>query len=140
MSKLEQKDKNAGLSDDQVVGASTLKGKKGFERWLLASKYSQAGFAAAWKSEAAFREEVLGAIILIPLALYLGETGVEKALMIGSLLLVLLVELLNSAVESVVDRVGEEFHELSGQAKDMGSAAVLLALLIAVITWVLLLL
>lgn len=140
MSNLEQKEVNTGLSGDQVVDASSLKGKKGFDRWLLASKYSVAGFSAAWKSEAAFREEVVAAGILIPLALFLGETGVEKVLMIGSLLLVLLVELLNSAVESVVDRVGEEFHQLSGQAKDMGSAAVLMALLLAGVTWVLLLL
>ena len=90
---------------------------------------------AAYRHEEAFRQELLLSIILIPLALLLGETGVEKALLVGSVMLLLLVEILNSALEAVVDRFGEELHELSGRAKDMGSAAVLLAIVNLVVTW-----
>ena len=90
---------------------------------------------AAYRHEEAFRQELLLSIILIPLALLLGETGVEKALLVGSVMLLLLVEILNSALEAVVDRFGEELHELSGRAKDMGSAAVFLAIVNLVVTW-----
>ncbi|VAW97849.1 Diacylglycerol kinase [hydrothermal vent metagenome] len=93
------------------------------------------GLIAAYKNEAAFRQELWLTIILAPVAIYLGHTGVERALLLGSLFLVLIVELLNSAIEAVVDRIGSEHHELSGRAKDIGSAAVMLALLNLTIIW-----
>ncbi|PLY03249.1 MAG: diacylglycerol kinase [Desulfuromonas sp.] len=113
---------------------------KGLRRLLLATTYSYAGLRAAWKHEAAFRQEVLAFCVAAPLGFWLGQSGVEKALLIGSLLLVLIVEMLNSAMESVVDRHGPEFHELAGRAKDMGSAAVLIALVNAAVIWALVLL
>ncbi|AKH21287.1 diacylglycerol kinase [Sedimenticola thiotaurini] len=111
----------------------------GIRRIINAGGYSLAGFAACWRHEAAFRQELAGLILLLPLALYLGQTGVERALLVGSLLLVPLAELFNSAIEAVVDRFGGEQHELSGRAKDIGSAAVFLAIVIAIITWLLVL-
>ena len=116
------------------------KPKQGLARIVAATNYSWAGLKACFKSEAAFREELYACVFLIPLALWLGDSGVEQALMIGSLLLVLVIELCNSAVEAVVDRVGEEYHELSGRAKDIGSAAVFVALCNVVIVWLLVLL
>nr|WP_237668181.1 MULTISPECIES: diacylglycerol kinase [unclassified Vibrio] len=100
-----------------------------------ATKYSYQGIKAAFKNEAAFREEVLLSVIMIPTALLLDVTGVERVLLIGTVLLVMVVELLNSAVEAVVDRIGSEHHELAGRAKDMGSAAVLITMLITGYTW-----
>ena len=114
--------------------------KKGIARVIAAGGYSWAGLKACFKSEAAFREELYVCIALIPLALWLGDTGVEQALMIGSLLLVLIIELCNTAVEAVVDRVGDDYHELSGKAKDIGSAAVFVSLCNVVIVWLLVLL
>ena len=111
----------------------------GIRRIINAGGYSMAGLRACWRHEAAFRQELLGLLLLLPLALYLGQTGVERALLIGSLLLVPLVELLNSALEAVVDRFGDERHELSGRAKDIGSAAVFLAILMAIVIWLLIL-
>jgi len=108
---------------------------KGLKRILMAAMYSWQGIKSAFKNEEAFRQESLLALILMPLALWLGETRVEIALMIASVFLVLIVEVLNSAIEAIVDRVGSDFHELSGRAKDMGSAAVLLALLNVVFVW-----
>ncbi len=102
--------------------------------------FSAAGFKATWEHEEAFRQEVLLFAVTTPLAIWLGETTIEKLLLIGSMVLVLLVELLNSAVEAVVDRVGFEHHELSGRAKDIGSAAVMMSLVWAAITWALILL
>ena len=102
--------------------------------------FSAAGFKATWEHEEAFRQEVLLFAVTTPLAIWLGETTIEKLLLIGSMVLVLLVELLNSAVEAVVDRVGFEHHELSGRAKDIGSAAVMMSLVWAAITWSLILL
>lgn len=104
-------------------------------RLLRASQYSLRGLKASWRKEAAFRQEILGLAALLPLALWLGTTGVERALLAGSLLLVPLVEVLNSALEAVVDRIGPEHHELSGQAKDQGSLAVLLAMILVVVIW-----
>ena len=101
--------------------------------------YSFRGFAGAFRNEAAFRQELALVVILAPLGIWLGTTGVERALLVGSLLLVLMVELLNSAVEAVVDRVGLERHALSGLAKDIGSAAVFVALMNVLIVWVLVL-
>jgi diacylglycerol kinase (ATP) len=112
---------------------------KGFKRISKAFLFSLKGFKAVWKHEEAFRQEVLLFIVTTPLALWLGETNIEKILLIGSIILVLLVELINSAIEAIVDRVGLEHHELSGRAKDIGSAAVLLSLVWAGITWVLIL-
>jgi diacylglycerol kinase (ATP) len=95
---------------------------------------------SAWRSEEAFRLEVLGALVLIPLSIWVTDSGVERAVLIGSVFLVLMVELLNSAVEAVVDRVGTEHNELSGKAKDLGSAAVFLSLIFVPMAWVLVLL
>lgn len=109
--------------------------EKGIKRILNACVFSYYGYKATWQHEEAFRQEVLLFIVTTPLALWLGDTAVEKLLLVGSVVLVLLVELLNSAVEAVVDRVGLEHHELSGRAKDIGSAAVNLSLVWAAITW-----
>ncbi len=109
---------------------------KGIRRILNACVFSYYGYKATWQHEEAFRQEVLLFVATTPLALWLGESIVEKLLLVGSIVLVLLVELLNSAVEAVVDRVGLEHHELSGRAKDIGSAAVNLSLVWAAITWV----
>ena len=108
---------------------------KGFKRIYNAFFFSVAGFKAVWEHEEAFRQEIYLLIFATPLALWLGQTAIEKILMIGSLVLVLLVELLNSAVEAVVDRVGLEHHELSGRAKDIGSSAVMLSLFWSAVTW-----
>lgn len=113
---------------------------KGLSRLIKAVGYSRQGIVAAWQNEEAFRQEALLAVILIPLAIFLGETGIEKAIMVASVILVLIVEILNSALEAVVDRFGGEHHELSGRAKDMGSAAVSFALVNVVVVWLLVLL
>ena len=110
-------------------------GATGITRIINAAGYSWLGFKAAYKHEAAFRQELWLAIILIPVAVYFGETLMDKAILISSVLFVLVVELLNSAIESVVDRIGDEPHELSGRAKDMGSSAVFLAITITIIIW-----
>lgn len=112
-----------------------FKGKQGLVRLFNALGYSRDGLCAAWKNEAAFREETLLAIVAIPLAVFLGETGVDRALMIGSILLILIVEILNSGLEAVVDKASPEKHELAKRAKDMGSAAVLLSLVNAATVW-----
>ncbi len=120
--------------------ASPFKGKTGLRRVLNAAAYSWAGLAAAFRHENAFRQEVFLALLLIPLALVLGETGMARALMIGAVLLVLIVELLNSAIEAAVDRISLEHHLLIKRAKDMGSAAVMIALVNLAAVWALLLL
>lgn len=119
---------------------SPFKGKTGLRRILNATAYSWAGLRAAFRHEDAFRQEVFLLIPLVPLALYLGSTAIERALMIGALLLVLIVELLNSAVEAAVDRISLEHHELIKRAKDMGSAAVMIALVNVAVVWALILL
>lgn len=119
---------------------SPFKGKTGLRRLLNAFGYSVEGFKAAFKHEDAFRQEVFFAIVLVPLALYLGENATEKALMIASVLFVLIVELLNSAIEAAVDHTSTEKHALAKRAKDIGSAAVFLALAIVGIVWGLILL
>lgn len=111
----------------------------GMRRIINAWGYSLAGFRSCFRHEAAFRQELALLIPLLPLALYLGETGVERALLILSALLIPLAELFNSAIETVVDRFGGSQHELSGRAKDIGSAAVFLTILITLITWLLVL-
>lgn len=118
---------------------SPFKGKTGLRRLLNAMGYSWAGLRAAYKHESAFRQEFWLGLILVPLGFYLGDTAIERVLMVGSLLLVLIVELLNSAIEASVDRISLEHHLLIKRAKDMGSAAVLLSLLNVVMTWALLL-
>ncbi|PSJ47345.1 diacylglycerol kinase [Zobellella endophytica] len=115
-------------------------GKTGLTRIISAGGYSLQGLKSAYHNEAAFRQECWLAGVLLPLAIWWEVGLVARLLLIGSLLLVLVVELLNSAVEAVVDRIGPEHHELAGRAKDMGSAAVLLTLLLAVLTWGLVLL
>jgi len=107
----------------------------GIGRLLAALRNSWQGLKSAWRLEAAFRQEMLLVVILLPFALILSLTPIERVLLIASLLLVLIVELLNSAVEAVVDRVSLDYHELSGRAKDIGSAAVLLTLLLLACTW-----
>jgi len=107
---------------------------------LNATHYSLAGLAAAAKHEDAFRQELILVVLLTPLALWLGDTGVERALLIGALILVLIVELLNSAVEATVDRISFENHRLSKRAKDLGSAAVMLSLVSAGVVWLLIIL
>lgn len=114
-------------------------GNTGVVRIIRAAVYSWQGFKAAYKHEEAFRQELLLAVVLIPLGLVLGQGGMEKALLTSSVLLLLLVEVLNSAIEAVVDRFGGEQHKLSGRAKDMGSAAVFLAIVMLALTWVLIL-
>lgn len=111
----------------------------GSARLWLATLNSLRGLKHCYHSEAAFRQEVWAACVLIPLALWLGRTGVERVLLVGSVLFVMIVELLNTGIEVVVDRISHERHHLSGFAKDLGSSAVLLALLLAVITWALVL-
>jgi diacylglycerol kinase (ATP) len=123
------------LAGEKSVSAAEFKGKKGFVRLWNALGYSRDGIAAAWKNEAAFREEVLLAAIAIPLAFYLGKTGVERALLVGSIIFILIVEILNSAVEAVVDKASPEKHDLAKRAKDMGSAAVLFSLINAAVIW-----
>ena len=112
---------------------------KGFKRINNAFFFTIKGFKAVWEHEEAFRQELLLFVVTTPLAIWLGETKIEQILLIGSLLLVLIVELLNSAVEAVVDRVGLENHELSGRAKDIGSASVFLSLTWAAVTWIIIL-
>lgn len=119
---------------------SPYKGKTGLRRLWNATHYSLSGLAAAARHEDAFRVELALALLLAPLALWLGESGVERAMLLGSLLLVLIVELLNSAVEAAVDRISFEDHRLAKRAKDMGSAAVMLSLLTAGAIWLLVLL
>jgi diacylglycerol kinase (ATP) len=110
-------------------------GNTGVRRVVNATFFSLAGLRTAWRSEAAFRQECALAIVLIPLGVWLGGNAVERVLLIGSCLLVLIVELLNTAVEFVVDRVGTDHHELSGRAKDLGSAAVFVSLALVLVTW-----
>jgi len=114
---------------------SPYKGKTGLRRLLNAFGYSMAGFKAAFKNEDAFRQEVMMAVILLPLAFYLGKTGMQTALMIACVLLVMIVELLNSSIEATVDRISLENHQLAKRAKDIGSAAVLLSLVNLVVVW-----
>lgn len=110
-------------------------GNTGIRRIVRATVYSVQGFAHAWRHEAAFRQEVALALVLAPVGFWLGTTPVERTLLIGSAVFVLIVELLNSAVEAAIDRHGDELHELSGRAKDLGSAAVMLSLMLLAALW-----
>lgn len=111
-------------------------GATGFKRVWNATKYSLHGIKAAWQNEAAFRQEVVLLVLFTVLAFWLPVEKVERILLIGSLVIVLIAELLNSAIEAIVDRVGSGFHELSGRAKDIGSAAVFLSLCLAGFVWI----
>lgn len=119
---------------------SPYKGKTGLKRLMNAFGYSLAGLKAAYKNEDAFRQETVMAIVLIPLAFYLGTSAMMRVMMIGSVLLVMIVELLNSSIEAAVDRISLENHQLAARAKDIGSAAVLVSLLNLAVVWGLLLL
>ncbi len=110
-------------------------GNTGIRRIVRAARFSAQGFSHAWRYEAAFRQEIGLTLIMIPLAIWLGRTAYEQLLLIATCFLVLIVELLNSAIEAVVDRVGNEHHELSGRAKDLGSAAVFVSLVLVLATW-----
>lgn len=110
-----------------------------WRRIVDATRYSLAGLAAAFRHEAAFRQELVLAAVFVPLGLVLGADGVERGLLAGSVLLVLVVELLNSAIEAITDRIGSERHELAGRAKDLGSAAVMLSIAMAAAVWLLVL-
>lgn len=127
-------------SEHPLPEESPYKGRTGFRRIWNALHYSLAGLAAAYRHEDAFRQEVYLAIVLIPLALLLPATGIGHALMVGSVLLVLIVELINSAVEAMVDRISLDNHRLAKRAKDIGSAAVLVSLINVAIIWLLVLL
>ncbi|WJD50602.1 diacylglycerol kinase [Enterobacter sp. PGRG2] len=107
----------------------------GFTRIIKAAGYSWKGVRAAWINEAAFRQEAVAVILAIAIACWLDVDAITRVLLIGSVALVMIVEILNSAIEAVVDRIGTDFHELSGRAKDMGSAAVLMSILLALATW-----
>jgi diacylglycerol kinase (ATP) len=128
------------LSSAPVTGpprnAHELKGKRGLRRLVAAFRYSFEGLAAAWRHEDAFRVEVVTAALLLPVAVLLPVGAVERVLLVGTLLLMLIVELVNSAVEAAIDRIGSEIHPLSKRAKDLASAAVLLSLLLAGFVWI----
>ena len=121
------------------MSSEQFKSKPGLARILGACRYSWAGLRAAWQHEAAFRQELACALILLPLALWLGETGLERAVLVASVLAVLVVELLNSGLEALVDLASPDFHPLAGRAKDLGSAAVSLAITNVLIVWALVL-
>ena len=110
-------------------------GVTGIKRIINATGYSMKGLCAAFKHESAFRQETALLIILLPLAILLGQNIVDYSILIGSLFLVIIVELLNSAVEAVVDRIGDEHHKLAGRAKDLGSAAVFVSLVNVMVIW-----
>jgi diacylglycerol kinase (ATP) len=111
----------------------------GITRLLRAFGYSFQGFRHTWREEAAFRQEVALALIIVPAGLYFGRSGIERAMLVSPMLLILVVEILNSAVEAVVDRSGTERHHLAGMAKDMGSAAVMLSFVLLGTVWLLIL-
>lgn len=129
------------LSTDSIsrnwggIMENSLKGKTGLRRLLNAFGYSASGLCEAFRNEAAFRQELLLAVILIPIAVFSHRSGCEKAILIGAVLLVLIVELLNSAIENLTDRVSLEIHPLAKRAKDLGSAAVLISLLALAVVW-----
>ncbi len=110
-------------------------GLKGVPRLIAAFGNSIVGIKACWRKEEAFRQEILVLALAFPLGLWLGENGVERALLIGSAFLIPIIETLNSAVEAVVDRIGPDFHPLAGYAKDIASASVLLAIFLALLVW-----
>jgi len=110
-------------------------GNTGVKRLIRATQFSAQGLAHAWRNESAFRQELAATLVLTPVALWLGRNRYERLLLIACLLLVIIVELLNSAIEAAVDRFGSEHHELSGRAKDLGSAAVFVSLVLVAAVW-----
>ena len=122
-----------------VAAESPFKGKTGVARIVQAFLNSLAGLGDAWRHESAFRQEILLAAVLVPIACLVPVTGPERALLVGSVLLVLVVELLNSSVEAAIDRISLDRHSLSKRAKDLGSAAVLVALVLLGVVWILVL-
>jgi diacylglycerol kinase (ATP) len=124
------------LTPSNVV-ESVHKGKRGLRRLVNAFNYSMSGLRLAYRHEHAFRQEILGAALLLPVACLIPVMPVERVLLIGTILLVLIVELLNSSVEAAVDRAGLDTHHLAKRAKDIGSAAVFLALILLAMTWLL---
>lgn len=119
---------------DTVSPAAQQKLRTGLDRIWHAAGFSLAGLRAGW-NETAFRQEVLAAVVLLPAAFWVGRTWVEVSLLAGSVLLVMIVELLNTGIETAIDRIGPEWHDLSKRAKDMGSAAVLLSVVLATGVW-----
>jgi diacylglycerol kinase (ATP) len=131
--------KNSDTSDEIRSAATPVnaqKSRKGFNRVWHAFGYSLAGLRAGWL-ETAFRQEAIAAAFFIPAAFWLGQTWVETVLLAGSFLLVMVIELLNTGIETAIDRIGPEWHDLSKRAKDMGSAAVLLSIFLCAGTWIL---
>jgi diacylglycerol kinase (ATP) len=125
---------NPHVTSDEPVNPQ--KHRKGLTRVWHALGYSVAGLRAGWH-EAAFRQEAIASIVLVPAAFWLGRTWVETVLLAGTVILIMIVELLNTGIETAIDRIGPEWHDLSKRAKDMGSAAVLLSLLLCAGTWAL---
>lgn len=115
--------------------ANPQKQRKGLVRIWYATTYSAAGLKAGW-NEPAFKQECMAAIVMLPMAFFIAQSWVETVLLAGSVILVLIVELLNTAIESTIDRIGAEWHELSKRSKDMGSAAVFLSLLLCGCIWI----
>jgi diacylglycerol kinase (ATP) len=111
----------------------------GFRRLFHASVYSWQGIKSGWQSEAAIRQEIIGLMIFVPILCILDVTKAERAILFLSIILVFVVELLNTGIEVIVDRIGPDFHELSGKAKDLGSAAVLITIFAAITTWIIIL-
>ncbi|MGE0351460.1 diacylglycerol kinase [Hydrogenophaga sp.] len=122
------------MSESLHEAVDAQKRRTGFTRIAHALRYSLAGLRAGW-GETAFRQEALAAMLLIPAAFWLGRTWIETALLAGSVVMVMVVELLNTGIETAIDRIGPEWHDLSKRAKDMGSAAVLLSLLLCTGFW-----
>ena len=129
-----QPDMPAAASPAEKAAVNPQKGRTGLDRVWHATLYSLNGLRAGWE-EPAFRQEAIAALVLLPASLWLGRGWMETALLAGSVLLVLIVELLNTAVEAAIDRIGPEWHDLSKRAKDMGSAAVFLSLLLCGGIW-----
>jgi diacylglycerol kinase (ATP) len=127
------------VAGDRLSSAMAAEGFRGPKQLWNAFQWSMKGFRAAWRHEASFRLEASLVIVLVPIGLWLGQGGLEKFALILAPLLVLSAELLNSAIEAVVDKVSPEFHELAGRAKDMGSAAVFVLLIMVVLSWALIL-
>lgn len=131
---MQENDSMPSSSSEPTPPVNPQKTRTGLNRVWHAAGYSMEGLRAGW-NEKAFRQEAIAAIVLIPASLWLGQSWVEIALLAGSVVMVMIVELLNTGIETAIDRIGPEWHDLSKRAKDMGSAAVLLALLLCVGTW-----
>lgn len=123
------------MPGDNNTAQMTKPGNKGIKRLLAAFRFSWLGFKAAWHQEEAFRQECMLGLIMIPAAFWLGQTTIERLLLVLTCLFVFSAEIVNTAIESVVDRIGEEIHPLSGQAKDLGSLLVLISLTALLLTW-----